>query len=320
MKVLVAGGAGFIGTNLVKRLLEAGDIVTVVDNFCTGNRTNPEGIKTEFKDKLKVAELDICDGLPDFEDKFEVVINLASPASPPVYQALARETLRVNSRGTENLLEVAKAHGARFVQASTSEVYGNPLEHPQKESYWGNVNAYGPRSMYDEGKRYAEALIWTYRNKYELNTGIVRIFNTYGPYMNNSDGRVITNFIAQGLVGKKLTIYGDGRQSRSFCYIDDQIDAWMKMIKTDVEGPINVGNPKEITILELAEMIGEVLGIKPDYEFLPEAVDDPVRRCPDIEMARYYLGWEPKVTLEEGLKNMVQFIQGQLQSAHHSGG
>lgn len=309
MKLLVAGGAGFIGTNLVSRLLELNNRVVVLDNYSTGKFDNLQIAASKYGNNLTVVEHDITEKLPEFKEKFDVIVNLACPASPPVYQRLAVETLRVNSVGTENLLNLARINNSRFIQASTSEIYGNPLVHPQNEDYWGNVNSYGPRSMYDEGKRYAEALIWTYRHNFDVKTGIIRIFNTYGPHMSDDDGRVITNFIYQGLSGKKLTINGDGKQSRSFCYIDDQVEAWIKMINSDAEGPINVGNPDEFSILELAQCVEKVLDKKLEYEYLPKLQDDPEMRCPDITLAKKLLGWEPKVSLETGLSQMVKSIQ-----------
>ncbi len=304
MNILVAGGAGFLGTNLTNRLLKDGHKVTVIDNFVTGKRSN-----LQENENLTIVEHDIIEDLPEFDDKFEVVVNMACPASPPAYQAHPLETLKVNSVGTEHLLQLATDHKARFVQASTSEVYGDPLEHPQTEEYWGNVNSYGARAMYDEGKRYAEALIWTYRKLYGTNTGIIRIFNTYGPFMSKDDGRVVTNFLHQALDGQKLTLYGDGKQTRSFCYVDDQIDGWMKMIAADVEGPINIGNPKEFTLLELIEVIEKVLGKKVEVEFKPLPADDPKQRQPDITRAKELLDWQPKIQLEDGIRLLTEYLE-----------
>ncbi len=308
MRVLIAGGAGFLGTNLSLRLLADGHLVVVIDNFCTGKRTNTEFVKDKFPNTFEVIEHDITKELSLFE-KFDVVVNMACPASPPAYQRMPIECLRVSSVGTENLLKLAKETNARFVQASTSEVYGEPQVHPQEESYWGNVNSYGVRSMYDEGKRYAEALIYSFRRVYGLNTGIVRIFNTYGPFMDPEDGRVVTNFLHQALEGKDLTVYGDGKQTRSFCFVDDQIDAWIKMINSQEEGPINVGNPQEFTMLELVEAISKVLGKDLKVVYKPKPVDDPTQRRPDITKAKNLLGWEPKIPLDEGLKRMVRGIK-----------
>lgn len=303
MNILVAGGAGFLGTNLTNRLLKDGHAVTVIDNFLTGKRSNlPE------HPQLTVVEHDIIEELPNFPAKFDVVVNMACLASPPAYQSKPLETLRVNSLGTEHLLKLANDHKARFVQASTSEVYGDPLVHPQTEDYWGNVNPYGARAMYDEGKRYAEALIWIYRQLYGTNTGIIRIFNTYGPFMSANDGRVVTNFLHQAGDGKKLTIFGDGKQTRSFCYVDDQIEGWIKMINSDVEGPVNIGNPNEFTLLELIEVIEKVLGKKVEVEFKPLPADDPKQRQPDISRAKELLDWEPKIQLEDGIRKLTSWL------------
>lgn len=308
--LLIAGGAGFIGTNLTLKLLELGHRVTIIDNFITGKQKNLTSIKNH--PSFSLLEHDIIKPLPKIKGDIDVIFNLASPASPPAYQKYSLETMRVNSLGTENLLELARQKNSRFVQASTSEVYGDPLVHPQKEDYWGHTNSYGPRSMYDESKRYAEALIWSYRQCYNVNTGIIRIFNTYGPFMDPQDGRVVTNFLTQALKNKPLTIYGDGKQTRSFCYIDDQVAAWLKMANTDLEGPVNIGNPQEITMTELVNIIGKILNkkLKITQQSLP--VDDPNKRCPNITLAKKELNWEPKVNLQTGLKNTVGWIKKQI--------
>lgn len=308
MKILVAGGAGFLGTNLSERLLKEGHDVVVLDNYCTGKAENLSHLINTYPKKLTIKEQDIIQPLPDFDGKFDVVVNMACPASPPAYQRMSIETLKVCSIGTENLLKIAKRDKARFVQASTSEVYGEPEVHPQVETYWGNVNSYGARSMYDEGKRYAEALIWSYRKLFNINTGVIRIFNTYGPFMSPEDGRVITNFLHQALDGKELTVYGDGKQTRSFCYVDDQVEGWMKMINSSVEGPVNIGNPQEFSLLELIGTIEKILGKKLQITFQPRPSDDPTQRKPDITKAKELLNWEPKVTLEEGLRKMLEWI------------
>lgn len=307
MRILIAGGAGFLGTNLTRRLLREGHRVTVLDNFVTGKKENLADLAGDLN--LQLIEQDIVQVLPDLEQKLDVVVNMACPASPPAYQGMPLETLRVCSLGTENLLKLAVKSQARFVHASTSEVYGDPLIHPQKENYWGNVNPYGARSMYDEGKRYAESLIWVYRRKYGLNSGIVRIFNTYGPYMRPDDGRVITNFLRQGLKGEPLTVYGDGTGTRSFCFMDDQIEGWMKMIQSGVEGPINIGNADEFSIMELAEKVSKLFAHQPQIVFKSKPADDPARRRPDISKAKELLGWEPKIPLEEGLKLTLQWLK-----------
>jgi len=304
MRILVAGGAGFIGTNLVERYLKLNHQVTIVDNMSTGRRNNLKHLEDKFGDKIKVVTADITRTLPVFEKNFEVVVNLACPASPPIYKKLALETLRVNSIGVENLLATTLRNKARFLQASTSEIYGDPVIHPQPETYKGNVNSYGERSMYDEGKRFAEALIWSYRKKYNLNTGIIRIFNTYGPYMSPDDGRVVTNFLYQAMNNKPLTIYGDGTQTRSFCYIDDLVRAWIKMTNSNIEGPINIGNPIEFSMLELIKTIEKVLNKKCKIVYLPIGKDDPGKRRPDIGLAKRLLNWEPKISLEDGLRKM----------------
>lgn len=312
MKILIAGGAGFLGTNLTRRLLKDNHSVVVVDNFITGKRDNLKEIQELYPRQLRIIEQDIAFPLSTIQNKFEVIVNMACPASPPAYQNHPLETLRTNSLGTENLLDLAKRDQARFVHASTSEVYGEPLKHPQKESYWGNVNSYGERSMYDEGKRYAEALIWSYRRLYGLNTGIIRIFNTYGPFMSPTDGRVITNFLHQALKGEDLTVYGDGNQTRSFCYVDDQIEGWVKMINSDFEGPVNIGNPKEFSVLELANLVNTMFDNKLKIAFKPRPADDPTQRQPDITLAKKVLGWEPEVSLEEGINKMLDWLKSAI--------
>lgn len=311
-KVLVAGGAGFLGSHVCKALLDAGDDVLCVDNLSTGRRQNIAEL--ESHPRFQFVQHDIIQPFPKTisEHKFDVIANLASPASPPKYVRLAVETLRVGSEGTLNLLELAKNCGARFVHTSTSEVYGDPKIHPQPESYWGNVNSYGARSMYDESKRYGEALIWVYRNQHSVNTGIVRIFNTYGPHMDPEDGRVVSNFIMQALQNKPITVYGEGHQTRSFCYVSDQIDGIIKLINSDVEGPVNVGNPDEFTMLELAQKVVAQTGSESKIEYKPLPPDDPTQRQPDISRAKELLGWEPKVSLDEGLKPTIAYFRSQL--------
>lgn len=306
--VVVAGAAGFLGSHLVDALLAAGYQVIGVDNFITGDkRNNAQAAKSEH---FIFLEHDISQPLPKelTEKEISHVANLACPASPVDYQLHPLETLRVSSLGTEHLLELARKHRARFIHTSTSEVYGDPLVHPQVESYWGNVNSYGVRSCYDEGKRYAEALIYSYRQQFKLNTGITRIFNTYGPRMRPHDGRVMTNFIVQALKGEPITVYGDGSQTRSFCYVDDQVAAQMKMLESDLEGPVNIGNPHEFTILELAKVIIEQTKSSSTIEFKPLPGDDPKQRQPDISLAREKLGWEPKVELAKGVARMIEWM------------
>ena len=306
-KVLVTGGAGFIGANLCRALLQRGYSVTVLDNFCTGRRENLQGLD------LAIIASDLC-SVPDLPDHFDAVINLACPASPPAYQAIPLETLWVGAVGVRNALDIARHCQARFLQASTSEVYGEPLVHPQNEAYRGNVSCTGPRSMYDESKRFSEALISAYSQQYGISTAIARIFNTYGPYMRPDDGRVITNFFSQILNDKPLTIYGDGHQTRSFCFVDDTVEGLLNLLFSQESGPINIGNPSEFTMLELAEAIGQVCGKKPQFTYKPLPGDDPTRRCPDISAAKRLLGWTPQVSLTEGLTKTYRWIKNQFSS------
>lgn len=303
---LISGGAGFLGSNLAIYLLKAGNKVFVIDNLSTGQKKNLTELKTfknfQFKKHDIVVPLKI-------NQKFDYVLNLACPASPPRYYGDPIHTLETSSIGTQNMLEVAKKNKARFFQTSTSEVYGDPLEHPQKENYAGNVMPYCRRSCYDEGKRYAEALIWQYRNVYKVNTGIIRIFNTYGPRMDPDDGRVVTNFIMQAMTGKDITIQGTGKQTRSFCYVDDQIEGMVKMINSKEEGPINIGNPDEFTISELARLVVKLTGSKSKIIHVEAAESDPKLRRPDISLAKKKLGFKPKIKLEEGLKRTIDWFQ-----------
>jgi dTDP-glucose 4,6-dehydratase len=242
------------------------------------------------------------------------VFNFASPASPPEYLRLGIETLRVGSIGVENTLEIAARYGAGYLHASTSECYGDPLEHPQRESYWGNVNPVGPRSVYDEAKRFAEAMVMAYYRSRDVNTHLARIFNTYGPRLHPSDGRVISNFMMQALRGEPLTVYGDGNQTRSFCYVDDLIEGILRLSRSDEHLPVNIGNPDEFTILECAQAVLEVTGSKSELRFEALPQDDPTRRCPDITKARTLLGWEPQVQLKEGLQKSLDFFRGKIHS------
>jgi len=302
----ISGGAGFIGSHLCERLLNMGNRVICVDNLSTGKRANIVHLLPNPNFSFK--EHDICRPFT-VDKKIDYVLNLACPASPVHYRRLAFPTLDVSSRGTKNMLELARQHSARFFHASTSEVYGDPKEHPQKESYWGNAHCYGERSCYDEGKRYAEALIYYYRKDLGVNTSIIRIFNTYGPRMDADDGRVVTNFIRQALSSEDITVYGDGTQTRSFCYIDDQIDAQIKMIYSNEAGPINIGNPGEFTVLELAEKVIALVGSRAKIVFQSLPSDDPTQRQPDISLAQEKLGWEPKVDLEEGLRRTIKWFE-----------
>lgn len=306
MIFLVTGGAGFIGSHLCERLLKNGHKVICVDNLLTGTKKNIEPLL--FNSNFKFIEQDITEKLITNE-KVDYVVNLASPASPKDYLSLPIETLKVGSLGTLNTLEFALKKNAKYLFASTSEVYGDPKITPQTEEYWGNVNPIGPRSVYDESKRFSEALVFAYKRKFNLDIKIIRIFNTYGPKMKLDDGRVIPNFISQSLKNQPLTIYGDGLQTRSFCYIDDLIDGIIKFLNVDESGPINLGNPEEFTIKELADLINKIFN-KPltniKYEPLPQ--DDPKQRKPDISKAKKLLNWEPKVKLEVGIKKTIDWF------------
>ena len=305
MRVLVTGAAGFLGSHLTDRLLGEGHTVIGVDNLSTGDPANLAHLAHE--PRFSFDQRDICQ--PFDPGPVDYVFNFASPASPPEYLRLGLETLRVGSIGTENTLEIAARYGAGHLHASTSECYGDPLEHPQTEDYWGHVNPVGPRSVYDEAKRYAEALVMAYHRSRGVNTHLVRIFNTYGPRLHPSDGRVISNFMMQALRGQPLSIYGDGSQTRSFCYVDDLIEGIICLSRSAEHMPINIGNPQEFTILECAQAVLEVTGSKSElcFESLPE--DDPTRRCPDIAKARALLDWEPHITLREGLQKSLEFFK-----------
>lgn len=308
MQVLVTGAAGFLGSHLTDRLLADGHSVVGVDNLCTGDPENLAHLSNE--PRFRFEERDICE--PFDPGPVDYVFNLASPASPPEYLRLAIETLRVGSVGTENSLKIAARYGAGFLHASTSECYGDPLVHPQTEDYWGNVNPIGPRSVYDEAKRYAEALVMAYHRSHGVNTHLVRIFNTYGPRLHPSDGRVISNFMMQALLGQPLTIYGDGNQTRSFCYVDDLIEGIMRLSRSDEHLPVNIGNPNEFTILECAQAVLEATGSSSELRFESLPQDDPARRRPDIARARAVLAWEPKIDLKEGLAKSLPFFKSKV--------
>jgi dTDP-glucose 4,6-dehydratase len=307
-RVLVTGAAGFLGSHLIDRLLGEGKNVVGVDNLSTGDLSNIEHLRNE--PRFSFEERDICVAFDPGE--VGAVFNMASPASPPEYLKLAIETLRVGSTGTENTLEIAHKYGADYLHASTSECYGDPLEHPQTESYWGNVNPVGPRSVYDEAKRYAESLTMAYHRHRGVNTHLVRIFNTYGPRLHPSDGRVISNFMMQALRGEALTVYGDGSQTRSFCFVADLIEGILRLSRSDEHLPVNIGNPVEFTILECAEAVLEVTGSKSELRFEPLPQDDPTRRRPDISKAKAVLDWEPKVNLRDGLKLSLDFFRSKI--------
>jgi dTDP-glucose 4,6-dehydratase len=307
MKILVAGGAGFIGSHLCASLLKLNHQVFCLDNLITGREENIAELK-ENRQFIFIKE-DICS--LTFSQKIDYIFNLASPASPVDYQKYPIETLLVNSLGTKNLLQLALKNQAAFLLASTSEVYGDPAEHPQKEDYWGNVNPIGPRSCYDEAKRFAEALTMAYFRKHQTKIRIVRIFNTYGPKMKRNDGRVVSNFINQALIQKPLTVYGQGQQTRSFCYVSDMVDGLIKIMFSDqtVGQVINLGNPDERQIIEFAKLIKILTKSSSEikYENLPE--DDPARRCPDITRARKIVNWEPKIKLEDGLNQTISYFK-----------
>jgi dTDP-glucose 4,6-dehydratase len=302
---VITGGAGFIGSHLARRLLDLGAGVTCVDNFCTGSRSNVAALRG--RPGFRLIEADVTEGLP-VTGPAGVVFHLASPASPLDYARLPVETLRAGALGTLHALEFARSAGARFVLASTSEVYGDPLEHPQRENYWGNVNPVGPRSVYDEAKRYAESLTTAYRQHRGVNAGIVRIFNTYGPRMRAADGRAIPTFITQALAGQPLTVAGDGSQTRSVCYVDDTVAGLVAMARTGFGGPVNIGNPQEMTILALAQTIRDLAGAAASVEFIARPVDDPAVRRPDISLAARELGWRPQVPALAGLRATIDWF------------
>lgn len=308
---LVTGGAGFLGSHLCDRLLAEGHKVICVDNLLTGNLDNIEHLRE--RDDFQFLEHDVTKPL-FVDDAVDFVLHFASPASPIDYLELPIQTLKVGSLGTHNLLGLAKAKGARFLLASTSEAYGDPLVHPQPESYWGNVNPVGPRGVYDEAKRFAEAMVMAYHRFHGVETRIVRIFNTYGPRMRPKDGRVVPAFIHQALEGKALTVFGDGSQTRSFCYVSDLIDGIYRLLLSDYPEPVNIGNPREMTILEFAQQILEIIDPEAEVTFKDLPVDDPKTRQPDITLAKALLKWEPKVTLEEGLAQTIDYFRSRLEA------
>jgi len=306
MRVLVTGAAGFLGSHLAERFLTEGHEVVGVDNFITGSRDNAEIL--ERLGGFRLIEHDVSRPL-FIDEPIDGVLHFASPASPIDYLELPIQTLKVGSLGTHNALGLAKAKGARFLLASTSEVYGSPLVHPQPETYWGNVNPVGFRGVYDEAKRFAEAMAMAYHRYHGLETRIVRIFNTYGPRMRPDDGRVVSNFIVQALRGDPLTIYGDGSQTRSFCFVTDEVDGIYRLFHADRAEPVNIGNPHEFTIRELAEVVLEETGSNSPIERLPLPEDDPKIRQPDITIARELLGWEPAVDLREGIRQTLPYFR-----------
>jgi len=312
---VVTGGAGFLGSHLVDRLLREGHEVLAIDNLLTGNERNLDHLRSEKKFRFlrhDVTKFIAVEGPVDF------VFHFASPASPIDYLELPIQTLKVGSLGTHNALGLSKAKGATFLLASTSECYGDPLVHPQKEEYWGNVNPIGPRGVYDEAKRFAEAMTMAYHRFHGVNTKIVRIFNTYGPRMRLRDGRVVPAFVGQALRGEPLTIFGEGKQTRSFCFVSDLIEGIYRLSKADFHEPVNIGNPIELTILEFAEQIRLITGSKSQIVKKPLPVDDPQQRRPDISRAKKILGWEPRVSLEDGLKETIRWFEANLDSPGRS--
>ena len=304
---MVTGGAGFLGSHLCERLLKDGWQVTCVDNLVTGVATNVAHLQGNRQ--FRFLQHNVSEHL-DMEGQVDAVLHFASPASPVDYERHPIHTLKVGTLGTHNMLGLARAKDAAFLLASTSEVYGDPLVHPQPESYWGNVNPIGPRGVYDEAKRAAEAFTMAYHRAHGLKTRIARIFNTLGPRMRLTDGRAAPNFIRQALNNEPLTVYGDGSQTRSLCYVDDLIEGVMRLLKTDYVEPVNIGNPQEVTVLRLAELIRDLCDSRSEIVFRPLPVDDPKQRRPDITRARKVLGWEPKITLEEGLKKTIASFRG----------
>jgi len=313
-RALVTGGAGFVGSHLCDLLLGDGYDVVAADNLLTGRRANIEHLRNDSR--FEFVKVDVSE--PFDCGAVEFVFHFASPASPVDYGEHGIETLKVGSYGTFNSLEVAKKYSAGFLLASTSECYGDPLEHPQKETYWGHVNPVGPRSVYDEAKRFAEATTMAYLRYHKVNTHIVRIFNTYGPRMQVNDGRVIPNFMRQAMRGEGLTIYGDGSQTRSFCYVSDEVEGILRLSKSAEQGPVNIGNPTEFTILECAQRVLAVTGSKSamKHESLPQ--DDPKQRRPDISKAKQLLGWEPKIDLESGLRMSLEYFRGEVEAIARS--
>jgi len=308
-RVLITGGAGFIGSHLCERFLADGADVICMDNFLTGT---PDNIAHLFSNpRFTFIQQDVTTYIY-VKGPVDAILHFASPASPVDYLELPIQTLKVGSLGTHKALGLAKEKGARFLQASTSECYGDPLVHPQNEDYWGNVNPIGPRGVYDEAKRFAEAMTMAYHRTHGVATRIVRIFNTHGPRMRLRDGRVVPNFIAQDLRGEPMTVYGDGSQTRSFCYVSDLVEGIVRLLRSDYSGPVNCGNPAEVTILQFAERIKKLTGSKSEIVFRPLPVDDPKQRQPDITRARTLLGWEPSVGLEEGLRHTIDYFRDKV--------
>ena len=308
-RALVTGGAGFLGSHLCDALLADGYAVVAADNLLTGRLSNLEHLCNDSR--FEFLQQDVCD--PIQCGAVDYVFHFASPASPMDYAAHGIETLRVGSYGTFESLELARRYGAKFMMASTSECYGDPLVHPQTESYWGHVNPIGPRSVYDEAKRFSEAVTMAYRRYHQVDTRILRIFNTYGPRMQINDGRVIPNFMCQALRGENLTVYGDGSQTRSFCYVSDEIDGILRLARSSEHEPVNIGNPTEFTILECAQKVIAITSSSSTIHFASLPQDDPRQRCPDISKAKRLLRWEPRVDLESGLKLCLEYFREAIQ-------
>jgi dTDP-glucose 4,6-dehydratase len=308
-RAAVLGAAGFIGSHLVDRLLADGWAVVGLDNFVTGTRRNLDHLRSSSR--FELIEHDICDPMDSLAGPLDAILDLASPASPIDYLRHPFETLRVGSIGVENALKLAERTGATFLLSSTSEVYGDPLEHPQRESYWGNVNPIGPRAVYDEAKRFAEAITMAYRRYKKIDTRIARIFNTYGARMRLDDGRVVPSFVGQALAGKPITIFGDGTQTRSFCYVDDTVDGLVRLLGSGYVEPVNIGNPNEMTILAFAGAVQRLMGTHLPIEKKPLPEDDPRVRRPDISRAREVLGWEPRVGFDDGMERTIGWFRGQ---------
>lgn len=307
MRVAVLGGAGFIGSHLCDAFVARGDEVIAIDDLSSGSLQNIAHL--QGNKAFSFTQSDITNDL-SVDGPIDAILNFASLASPPRYMSRRLHTLRTGSIGTENGLKLALQKGARFLQASTSEVYGDPTEHPQRESYNGNVNPIGPRSCYDEAKRYAEALCMAFQNEYAADVRIVRIFNTYGPRLDPQDGRVVSNFITQALAGVPLTVYGSGTQTRSFCFVTDEVDGILRLLESDYRAPVNIGNPGEFTMLELASLVLEITGSKSELIFEPLPQDDPIKRQPDISLAIRELGWQPTVALQDGLAVTIGWFKG----------
>jgi dTDP-glucose 4,6-dehydratase len=304
-RALVTGGAGFLGSHLCEALIGEGWSVVAVDNLLTGRTANIDHLKNDSR--FEFIKKDICH--PFDAGHVDYVFHFASPASPVDYTVHGIATLQVGSLGTFHALDIAKKYNAKYLVSSTSECYGDPLEHPQKETYWGNVNSIGPRSVYDEAKRFTEAVTMAYHRYHKVNTRIVRIFNTYGPRLQLNDGRVVSNFMKQALRGEPLTVYGNGQQTRSFCYVSDEIDGFLRLSKSEEHLPVNIGNPNEFTILECAQLVLKVTGSKSKIAYEPLPQDDPKQRQPDIAKARKLLEWEPKIQLEEGLRLSLDYFK-----------